>query len=310
MSSQSPRVSFGLPVRNGEASISKCIESILVQDYTDFELVICDNRSTDHTLEILSDYAKKDKRIRVEENDVNLGLVGNFNRVFSRTTGEYFRWIGSDDWLEPGYASKCVKALDDNPKAVVATTYFGLHHEGGDVDFHEYVGKFPDSEDAAHRVARLLYFFRAGAGIYEPMYAMMRRQRLVDAGCFEIHRHQDWLLSFELSLAGPLIHIPECLFHRTWPKAMSSAHYKHLAELYPDRKQLLQPSGLRLMAALNRRVSDAAGLGRLTRLQCNALVMTFALRHAARIQAKIFRKFRRERLGLTWAALSDRNGNE
>ena len=309
MSSQSPRVSFGLPVRNGEDSISKCIDSILVQDYADFELVICDNLSTDRTLEILSDYANQDKRIRVEKNDVNVGLVGNFNRVFSRTTGEYFRWIGSDDWLEPGYASKCIKALDDNPTAVVATTYFGLHHEDGGVDFHEYAGEFPDSEDAARRVARMLYFFRSGAGIYEPTYAMIRRQRLVDAGCFEIHRNQDWLLSFELSLAGPLINIPECLFHRTWPKVLSSAHYEHLAELYPDRKQLLQPSGLRLMDAFNRRVSDATGLGRLTKLKCNALVMAFALRHAAWLQAKAFRKFRRERLGLTRAVSSNRNDN-
>ena len=304
-------MSFGLPVRNGEASIAKCIDSILAQSFADFEVVICDNQSTDRTVEILEEYAEKDDRIRLEINEVNVGLVGNFNRVLGRARGTYFRWIGADDWLEPGYTAACVKALDEDPDAIVATTFYALHREAGGTDVEEYRGEYPDSFDPARRLARLFFFFQAGAGVYEPTYAMMRRSVLIESRQFQVHRNQDWLLSIELGLAGPFVHVPERLFHRTWPEVDSMGHYEHLKQMYPERKKFLEKSNWRLMRAFNRLVATAPGLDPFTRFRCNVQVTLFIARRVKHRVATWLRRFRRQGLGLTREALrGHRDGNQ
>ena len=77
-----PRVSIGLPVFNGEGFLSDAVGSILAQTYTDFELIISDNASTDGTEEICRDYAASDPRIRYDRTVRNLGAAANLNRTF------------------------------------------------------------------------------------------------------------------------------------------------------------------------------------------------------------------------------------
>ena len=74
-----PRVSIGLPIYNGERRfMSEAIESVLAQTFTDFELIICDNASTDRTPEICQQYARRDKRIKYYRNEKNIGILVNF----------------------------------------------------------------------------------------------------------------------------------------------------------------------------------------------------------------------------------------
>ena len=82
MAPTNPRVSFGLPVYNGERYLEEAIESILAQTFEDFELVISDNASTDGTEEICRRYADKDDRIRYSRNTTNIGGMNNGNRTF------------------------------------------------------------------------------------------------------------------------------------------------------------------------------------------------------------------------------------
>ena len=72
-----PLVSVCIPVYNGEKYIGETIESVLKQTFKDFELVVCNNCSTDHTLDVVSKY--QDPRIRVVTNEQNVGMVGNWN---------------------------------------------------------------------------------------------------------------------------------------------------------------------------------------------------------------------------------------
>ena len=94
-----PRVSFGLPVRNEEKCIRRCLDSILAQTFTDFEVVVCDNASTDGTRKILEKYAARDSRVRLFLNEENIGQIENCNLVVRVSRGEYFSWIGANDWL-------------------------------------------------------------------------------------------------------------------------------------------------------------------------------------------------------------------
>lgn len=101
-STLAPFVTIGLPVYNGEKYLSLALDSLLAQTFTDFEIIISDNASTDNTEKICNDYAKKDKRIKYFRQDRNIGVVKNF--LFVREEGarsKYFMWAAHDDlWAE------------------------------------------------------------------------------------------------------------------------------------------------------------------------------------------------------------------
>lgn len=107
-----PKVSVGMPVYNGEKYIRRAIESVLAQEYTNFELVISDNASKDKSPEIYKEYAKKDKRIRFSRNKKNIGLHNNFEKVVKMSKGQYFMWFADDDFLHPKFLSTIIGELE------------------------------------------------------------------------------------------------------------------------------------------------------------------------------------------------------
>jgi glycosyltransferase involved in cell wall biosynthesis len=211
----SPALSIGLAVRNGGHLVGRCIESILSQDFTDLELVVCDNASDDGTVRTLKEYAHADARLRLIVNQVNIGSHENMRHVLDCSRGTFFRWISHDDWLEPGCLSTCVRALENHPDAIGVTTWFTIHTANGSTRYEEYQGEFPDSPDPARRFERMLWFFHAGDAKYDPMYGVYRRDRLLRTTFPRNSERTDWLTSAELALLGPIIHVGERLANRT-----------------------------------------------------------------------------------------------
>ena len=84
-----PLVSIGLPVFNGEKSLSNALNSLLKQDYANLEIIISDNGSTDRTSQICKDFMQKDSRIKYYRSSENRGSNWNFNRVFELSSGKY-----------------------------------------------------------------------------------------------------------------------------------------------------------------------------------------------------------------------------
>lgn len=100
-----PAVSIGMPVYNGEKYIIEAVDSLLAQTFTDFELIISDNCSTDGTSDICKEYTSIDSRVRYVRQDKNIGASANFMFVFQEASGEFFMWAAHDDlwdksWLE------------------------------------------------------------------------------------------------------------------------------------------------------------------------------------------------------------------
>ena len=116
------RVSVGLPVYNGEQYIRESIECILAQTYTDLELILVDNASTDSTRHICEEYVKRDRRVRYFRQERNVGLARNSNRAFELATGEYFKWTTHDDLHGPDFLARCVEVLDRDPSVVLCCT--------------------------------------------------------------------------------------------------------------------------------------------------------------------------------------------
>jgi glycosyltransferase involved in cell wall biosynthesis len=246
-----PAVSVGLAVRNEPHGIRRCIESVLAQDFTDLELVICDNASDDETVDTLEEYAREDRRVTVAVNPVNIGSHENMNRVLQSSRGNLFRWISADDWLEPHALSAGVRALERHPDAVGVTSGFTIHTPGVAPRFEQYRGEFPSSPDASRRFERMLWFFHAGDAKYDPVYGIYRRDQLMRSGRLRPSERTDWLLSAELALMGPIIHVDELLAHRTrtYPVGVDRAAFRR--RLDPVQAERLKTSPTRLYRDLD-----------------------------------------------------------
>lgn len=122
--SKSPKVSIGMPVYNGEKFIRQALDSLLDQTFTDFELIISDNASTDETRQICLGYAEKDGRIRYYRNDTKIEPISNFNRVLNLASGKYFMWAAHDDKWGSSFVACLVQALDVNSHATLAFCRF------------------------------------------------------------------------------------------------------------------------------------------------------------------------------------------
>ena len=101
------KISIIMPVYNAQEYIHDAIDSIIKQTYKNWELIIIDDCSKDSTLEICKDYAKRDDRIKVYKNDINLGISRNKNKAMTYATGEYITFCDDDDTME-------ADALKDN----------------------------------------------------------------------------------------------------------------------------------------------------------------------------------------------------
>ena len=127
-----PTLTIGLPVFNGEAFLRQAIASILAQTYTDFELLISDNCSTDGTADICQSYVLADQRVRYVRQPKNIGAAKNYNTLVAHSGGKYFKWAAHDDVLAPTFLEECVRALEQDPSVVLAFARTQLIGEDGE----------------------------------------------------------------------------------------------------------------------------------------------------------------------------------
>lgn len=139
-----PKVSVIIPVYNSERFLPECLDSILAQDFRDFEILIADDGSTDNSLEIIKRYAAKDSRIRWWRNPQNLGQTRNHNVCLQEARGEFIKFVHQDDKLLSASAlQKMATALAENPAAAL-------------------VGSASDVIDDHSRLKERRDFFKAG----------------------------------------------------------------------------------------------------------------------------------------------------
>ena len=116
------RVTVLMPTFNVEKYVREAIESVLRQTYTDFELLVIDDCSTDGTLDVVRSIS--DPRIRIERNPSNLGLADNLNRGLSLITTELVARMDGDDIAEPFWLEREVEVLDNHPEIGICSGGF------------------------------------------------------------------------------------------------------------------------------------------------------------------------------------------
>jgi glycosyltransferase involved in cell wall biosynthesis len=124
-----PKVSIGMPVYNGEHFIREALDSLLAQTFTEFELIISDNGSSDATEAICKEYAAKDRRIRYVRQAENRGAGANFQFVLDESVGEYFMWAAADDRWGNTFVEQNYCFLVNN-NDFVGSISNGINHQG------------------------------------------------------------------------------------------------------------------------------------------------------------------------------------
>jgi glycosyltransferase involved in cell wall biosynthesis len=208
----SSRVTIGIPVHNGERHVRASIESVLGQTFTDLQLVIADNASTDATGEICKEYAVADDRVVLWRNPDDLGARRNFHLVFERSQpSEFFKWHGHDDVLEPTFLERCVEHLDGHPTAVLCATGIRMI-DGDDRDLGPGPKTIAFCAPTPHERLRAFY---AHPRAHQTLFGVWRRRALAATDLLGPWYSSDRALLMELALQGCFARIDETLFvHR------------------------------------------------------------------------------------------------
>jgi glycosyltransferase involved in cell wall biosynthesis len=219
-----PKVSIGLPVYNAENFLNETMESLLAQTYSDFELIISDNASTDGTEAICRTYAESDDRIRYYRQEENAGASANHNWVLQAAKGEYFKWAAHDDLLDPTFLGRCVEVLDGDPEVVLTYSRVKAIDGQGNVLF-TYKPKPMLNSNLPHE---RLFECICVAHAQSPIFGVFRKSALQSTRLLQPFSSSDRVLLGEITLRGRVFEIPDPLFfYRLHPNQSWQA--------YPDR---------------------------------------------------------------------------
>lgn len=204
-----PRLSIGLPVYNGEEYLTEALDALLGQTYTDYELIISDNASTDATEAICRRYAAADPRIRYIRLPRNIGAAPNHNFVFQQARGELFKWASHDDLYARDLLRRCIEVLDERPDVVLSHSFEAIiDGSGRAVETFDY-RLATDSAAAPERFKSLLY---APAG--DDFYGVIRADVLRKVAPHDSYHHADRTIVAEIVLHGQFHQVPEILYFR------------------------------------------------------------------------------------------------
>ena len=195
MTHKNPKVSVCMPNYNYGRFIGQAIQSVLDQTFTDFEIIIVDDASTDNSVSVIKNFS--DERIKFYQNEKNIGRVKNINKCLSLASGEYVTLLPSDDIYLPTSLEKSVEILDSNPEVGLAYSSGGTIDEDGVVIREHH----PFSQDyiinGEEEFKRLIF-----ANHISVLTAMVRRECYTTLGVFNeaVTGGADWEMWLRISL--------------------------------------------------------------------------------------------------------------
>lgn len=278
-----PRLTVGMPVRNGANFIRPAIDSLLAQTYRDFAILISDNASTDGTVAIVEEYMGRHPNIRLQRHPANIGAHRNYNSLVTGSTGELFKWMAHDDVIAPTFLAACVARLDADPGASLAFANSGqIDEEGritGDLASNEsYVDPSP---------YRRLRSYVADRTKIPQVFGVMRRSVLEATPLLGSYPKSDTVLMYEMAMRGRFALVDEPLFlNRDHASRQGRLGLRERTAWYhPDRASPLLPrwNQLRGFAAATLRVPMAAG----DKVRCVAFALWWGVRHGIELGGEI-----------------------
>ncbi len=189
-----PMVSIIVPVYNAEQYLRRCVDSILNQEYTDFELFLVNDGSTDSSGDICEEYGEKDPRVIVIQKE-NTGVSDSRNQALDRARGKYLQFLDSDDWITPDATRLFVRAAEEYGCDMVISDFYRVVGERlspkGDI---EEEGVLTQEEFAAHMMENPADFY------YGVLWNKLYRRDLVEEHNLRMDTNINWCEDFLFNL--------------------------------------------------------------------------------------------------------------
>jgi glycosyltransferase involved in cell wall biosynthesis len=209
IASQSPTVSIGLPVYNGQDFLEQALNSIVSQTYKSIEIIISDNCSTDNTSSICKKFTESDNRIRYYRQSRNLGAGPNYNFVFNKSNGKYFKWAAHDDYLDANALELCIEILEKDKDVVLAYAI------PVDVDFEGRILKNCKRATPYNQPVHERFWTMIGGGHNcTEIFGVIRSSVLRKTKLIRSYTDSDRTLLGELALLGKIVQLDRSFFYR------------------------------------------------------------------------------------------------
>ena len=222
MAQNQPLVTIGIPTYNRVAQLKRSIETALNQNYSNIEVVVSDNASTDETQKYCELYCNREDRLKYMRQVKNIGPTANFSAVLMAASGEYFMWLGDDDWIDTDYVSSCARLLTSDTHIALVSGVPRYYAN----DKHTHTGKYFSLLSGSPWRRVISYYAQvADNGMF---YGLMRTAQL---------RHLkikntmggDWLMIAGVAFTGKVRVLPEISVHRETGGA--TANYRKIREI-------------------------------------------------------------------------------
>ena len=189
-----PMVSIVVPIYNAEQYLRRCVDSILNQEYTDFELLLVNDGSTDASGDICEEYGDQDPRVIVIQKE-NTGVSDSRNRALDRARGKYLQFLDSDDWITPDATRLFVRAAEEYGCDMVISDFYRVVGERlstkGDI---EEEGVLTREEFAAHMMENPADFY------YGVLWNKLYRRDIVEDHNLRMDTDINWCEDFMFNL--------------------------------------------------------------------------------------------------------------
>ncbi|MCC7086363.1 MAG: glycosyltransferase family 2 protein [Pirellulales bacterium] len=298
MKGQTPKVSIGLPVYNGEKYLASAIQSLLAQTFTDFEVVVSDNASTDGTAEICRWYASRDARIRYYRDETNRGVAWNYARTFELARGEFFRWQAHDDICLPTLLECCLEPMESDPSVVLTYPRLAVIDSQGELLPSDPTAWRPRSGNSSvqpqlssttdadqRRLDSPLAYQRFGGILLHTVwclepYGLMRSDAVRSTGILRNYCGAEKVFLAEMALRGKFHEIPDVLFY-----VRRHAEQYSLLPSASAQRELVNPGRIRCPLRLPRQLRSTwgflciippASISNWQRIRCFGVLLRYA----------------------------------
>ena len=261
---KSPFLSIIVPIYNCEKYIKQCVSSILIQSFTNYELILVDDKSTDNSLDICKNVALNDNRIKVISRETNGGACEARKTGLNEAVGEYIGFIDGDDWIEPNTFETIFKYLETKDVDVIS---FGYMENDDGIRYKDLVKPGPYNPQVDYHIMDGMIFdskLRRSRFLCSVCTRVFRRKLIIDAINSITVRLKEWeditYAYLPLINAKKIVVIDEIFYHYRQSNNSTSRHIITVDsaqntinsillayKIYSDRDQLIREQIIQLI---------------------------------------------------------------
>jgi glycosyltransferase involved in cell wall biosynthesis len=229
-----PLISIGMPVYNGEKNIRNALDSLLAQTFSEFELIISDNGSSDGTEDICREYKLRDSRISYIRHNENRGYFFNFNYVLSLSRGEFFMWASSDDQWAPEFIQRNLEILKYYNDIIASISRVKYKK----INFNNRINHGTYALMNGYEANVLKYLKSPGAN--SRFYALFRKDVIKKSMLKQNFLGADWVIMLNTLAYGKHYELDEVMFYRNYYGV--SSNFRNLIENKKSFSRIILPA--------------------------------------------------------------------